>query len=128
MTRTILLLTLLSVAASSAALASGSAQLTVFANSTAPKARKVLFIGNSMLYTHEVPRILVGLMTTQQSTSPLKVREITGNSFTLQDYLADGTADKQLAAGGPWDEVIVAEKSSRMVPSYPRPDPIWLHV
>ncbi len=81
---------------------------------------KVLFIGNSILYVGETPQVLVSLIRSTNGSPSLKVAEVGGPNFTLQNHLEAGLAKRSIEQNGPWDYVIIQQQTSELVSSEPR--------
>jgi hypothetical protein len=99
---------------STATSSKGPANLHAFAESQSPSALKVLFIGNSILYVGEIPEAFAALVQSANSQSQLKVSEVGGSDYTLRDHIEDGTAERTINSGGPWDCVVLQEHSSEV--------------
>jgi hypothetical protein len=85
-----------------------SAMLTTDNTSTA---RKVLFIGNSIMYWHEVPKIFASLLKQIHPKSPTKIAYVVGNNYSLKDHWDAGRALEFINQKGPWDYVILQDSS-----------------
>ncbi len=85
-------------------------RLVVYANSNLPEALKVLFVGNSLTYYHDMPAIMIGLIRQEQPDRPLKVAMLTGPGASLQDHYRSGKLKEVLQEHGPWDWVVLQEK------------------
>ncbi len=79
--------------------------------SNKPTALKILFVGNSILYWHDVPRVFVSLAKRAAPERPLKIVAVMGDNYSLMDHLDAGTAVKVLKEQGPWDYVVLQGKS-----------------
>jgi hypothetical protein len=72
--------------------------------------RKVLFIGNSYIYTNDVPLLLKQMVTSFKDT--FDYDQNTPGGYTLQAHSADVTTIGKINAQN-WDVVIVQEQSQR---------------
>ena len=85
-------------------------RLVVYANSNRHDALKVLFVGNSLTYYHDMPAIMIGLIQQEQPDRPLKVAMVTGPGARLHDHYHSGKLKEVLQKDGPWDWVVLQEK------------------
>ncbi len=85
-------------------------RLVVYANSNLPESLKVLFVGNSLTYYHDMPAIMIGLIQQEQPDRPLKVAMVTGPGASLHDHYRSGKLKEVLQEHGPWDWVVLQEK------------------
>ena len=85
-------------------------RLVVYANSNLPEALKVLFVGNSLTYYHDMPAIMSGLIWQEQPDRPLKIAMVTGPGASLRDHYRSGKLKEVLRDHGPWDWVVLQEK------------------
>ncbi len=85
-------------------------RLVVYVNSNSHEALKVLFVGNSLTYYHDMPAIMIGLIQQEQPDRPLKVAMITGPGASLHDHYRCGKLKEVLQECGPWDWVVLQEK------------------
>lgn len=72
--------------------------------------RPVLFVGNSLTYTHDLP-LLVEALADSAGAPPLAVEMIVGPNVSLEDHWADGSARAMIARGG-WDVVVLQQGPS----------------
>jgi hypothetical protein len=70
---------------------------------------KVLFIGNSLTYTNEMPQIFQGLATSQNRR--VRVAMQAAGDYTLEKHWKDGKA-AEMITGGNWDVVVLQEHST----------------
>jgi hypothetical protein len=85
-------------------------RLVVYANSNLHESLKVLFVGNSLTYYHDMPAIMIGLIQQEQPDRPLKVAMVTGPGASLHDHYHSGKLKEVLQEHGPWDWVVLQEK------------------
>ena len=85
-------------------------RLVVYANSNLPESLKVLFVGNSLTYYHDMPAIMSGLIWQEQPDRPLKIAMVTGPGASLRDHYRSGKLKEVLHEHGPWDWVVLQEK------------------
>lgn len=76
--------------------------------------RKVLFIGNSYIYTNDLPGVLQQLATSMGDTLVYDQNTVGGQ--TLQGHSTDATTISKIFAQ-PWDIVVLQEQSQR--PAFP---------
>jgi len=88
-------------------------RLVVYANSNSSDSLKVLFVGNSLTYYHDMPAIMIGLIQQEQPDRPLKVAMVTGPGASLRDHYRSGKLKEVLQEHGPWDWVVLQEKGGR---------------
>ncbi|MBA2460133.1 MAG: hypothetical protein H0V43_14415 [Gemmatimonadales bacterium] len=75
---------------------------------------RVLFIGNSLTYTHEIPELVAGLG--EISDGPrVQVSEVAFGNYSLEDHWNRGDALDSIAKGG-WD-VVVMQQGPSTVPA-----------
>jgi hypothetical protein len=72
--------------------------------------RKVLFIGNSYIYTNNMPQLLQQLATSMKDT--LEYDQNTPGGYTLELHSTDATTINKIYAQN-WDVVLVQEQSQR---------------
>ncbi len=72
--------------------------------------RRVLFIGNSYLYTQDIPGIVQALADSAHGDH-LAVETVAGPDFALIDHWNEGTARKEIAKGG-WEWVVLQQGPS----------------
>ena len=70
----------------------------------------VLFIGNSLTYTNDLPAMFTALAEAAGKPRPF-VRAITGGGLSLEDHWNLGEAQKAIAVGG-WDFVVLQQGPS----------------
>lgn len=75
-----------------------------------PRALKVLFVGNSLVYVKSLPRQFAYLCS--MTNRPLKLYQVVEPNQTLAGHFARGRVARLLSSCGPWDYVILHDKSS----------------
>ncbi len=85
---------------------------TFVTTSDIPSAAKVLFIGNSILYWHDIPRIFSFLMTQVEPLQPTKIAYVVGNNYSLKDHWDASTALDYIRKKGPWDYVVIQDSTN----------------
>jgi protein-S-isoprenylcysteine O-methyltransferase Ste14 len=70
----------------------------------------VLFIGNSLTYTNDLPGMLTALAAASGKARPF-VRSVSVPGFSLEDHWNQGDAKKAIAVGG-WDFVVLQQGPS----------------
>lgn len=76
-----------------------------------PKALKVLFIGNSLTFSNDLPVVFQHLAHLNQPQRPLKIGQVTYPDITLGQQWEKGVAQKAITNKGPWDFVILQDHS-----------------
>jgi len=91
------------------------APVSVFnlADSPSSASLKVLFIGNSLTYTNQIPLIFQSLVLENNPNQQLKITEVVASGLTLEEHWQDGTAARIISQQGPWNYVVLQEQSSR---------------
>ncbi|RTL42382.1 MAG: hypothetical protein EKK48_10330 [Candidatus Melainabacteria bacterium] len=79
---------------------------------SSPKSLKVLFIGNSILYWHNVPKIFADLTGAIDPQKRAKVAYVVGNNYSLKDHWDANAARKFIREFGPWDFVILQDQTN----------------
>jgi hypothetical protein len=74
---------------------------------------KVLFIGNSLTYTNQIPLLFCHLVSEKDPQLQLKITEVVASGLTLEEHWQDGTAARVIAQQGPWNYVVLQEQSTR---------------
>lgn len=77
----------------------------------APGGHHVLFIGNSLTYTNDLPRTLTDVAALGGDT--IRAEMVAYANFALEDHLAAGTAQQAIALGG-WEYVILQQGPSAL--------------
>ncbi len=72
---------------------------------------RVLFVGNSLTTTNDLPSTVSALATT--IGRPLEVGRVTADGYALEDHWNDGRVRTELA-GGDWDVVIMQQGPSAL--------------
>ena len=85
-------------------------RLVMYATSNLDESLKVLFVGNSLTYYHDMPALMIGLIQQEQPDRPLKVAMVTGPGASLHDHYRSGKLKEVLEEHGPWDWVVLQEK------------------
>ncbi len=80
----------------------------------AQNTRKVLFIGNSYIYTNDLPNMIKTLASDCSDT--LEYSQSTPGGCTFQNHLSNSTTLSLIQQGG-WDHVVLQEQSQ--LPSFP---------
>ena len=75
-----------------------------------PEALSVLFIGNSLTYSNDLPDLLKQLLKVAQP-NPVHVEAVALPDYGLPDHWVSGSSRKRLAAGG-WDLVVLQQGPS----------------
>ena len=73
---------------------------------------RVLFIGNSLTYTNDLPG-LVQQLASVTGGKPLTVSSVTAPNYSLEDHWNTGNAAREIAAGG-WDVVVLQQGPSSL--------------
>ncbi|MDX1395378.1 MAG: SGNH/GDSL hydrolase family protein [Gemmatimonadota bacterium] len=71
----------------------------------------ILFIGNSLTYTNNLPAMLQRLLESHGDVGTVGVGSIAFPNYGLQDHWAEGTA-RQTIADGEWDYVVIQQGPS----------------
>lgn len=83
-------------------------QQIIVEDSSEPDSLKVLFIGNSLLFTSCMPAQFAHVYS-QRSKRPLKVWQLVRPGETLRGHLKTGDVQKIMRFYGPWDLVIIQD-------------------
>lgn len=92
-------------------------EIKTHASSDAKQSTKILFIGNSLTYGHDMPNLFVKIYRLLYSDAPLVVESAAGPSFTLKEHLSNNKTQEALGKDK-WDYVILQEGTQ---PAYNRP-------
>lgn len=76
-----------------------------------PKALRVLFVGNSLTATNDLPALTAGIA--RQAGRRLEYRTIAPGGYALEDHWNQGDARAALASGG-WDVVVMQQGPSAL--------------
>jgi hypothetical protein len=76
-----------------------------------PQTLRVLFVGNSLTATNDLPAVVVRLAA--QSGRRLEYRSIVFSGYALEDHWQQGDARAALASGG-WDVVVMQQGPSAL--------------
>jgi hypothetical protein len=79
------------------------------ATGPAPEAFAILFVGNSLTYTNDLPGLVEGLLVAAGTEAD--VRGVAFPDFGLEDHWVEGSASDLIAAGG-WDVVAMQQGPS----------------
>jgi hypothetical protein len=71
---------------------------------------RVLFIGNSLTYTNNIPGMLKALIDSANA-GPVTVEQVTFGGYGLEDHWGLGSAQDAIAEGG-WDVVVIQQGPS----------------
>jgi hypothetical protein len=83
----------------------------------APLTRRVLFVGNSLTYFHDMPAIVEALsVAAGNAPVRLECRAVTAPGFSLEDHWDGSDARAQIARGG-WSFVVLQQGSSALAAS-----------
>ncbi|MEM1127619.1 MAG: hypothetical protein AAGI71_13285 [Bacteroidota bacterium] len=74
---------------------------------------RILFIGNSLTYTHDMPAV-VEAMAASQGGPPVVARAVVGGNRSLEDHWYARTALRALHEDGPWDAVVMQQGPSSL--------------
>lgn len=77
----------------------------------APAPRRILFVGNSLTYTNDLPAIVAELA--RQGGEPIEVATIAHPDFSLADHLATGEAAQRIAKEA-WDLIVLQQGPSAL--------------
>src|SRR3954468_18801752 len=72
-----------------------------------PRAYRVLFIGNSLTYTNDLPGTVAGLALAAGDT--IEVQTVAGPNLALIDHVAGQTNAVAVIKSGPWDYVVLQQ-------------------
>jgi len=84
----------------------------LFFDSVASGCHKILFIGNSLTYTNQLPIVLAALALNSQTCSELKVGEVVQGGATLEQLFNGPSAVNAIRTDGPWTEVVLQDQST----------------
>lgn len=71
---------------------------------------RVLFVGHSKFYWHDMPKMLAGMARRQ----PVTISYVFGDAYSLEDHWRKGVARKVILSQRPnWDYVVFIEKTNR---------------
>jgi hypothetical protein len=76
------------------------------------EAIRVLFIGNSLTYSHDIPALVAGLQGPAQGPA-VQVSQVAFGGFSLEDHWQQGDALDSIARGG-WDVVVMQQGPSSL--------------
>ena len=74
---------------------------------------RVLFIGNSLTYANDLPRLVAAISTVAGDDPPLQAEQVTYGGFALEDHLVQGDAPRAIEQGG-WDVVMLQQGPSTL--------------
>src|SRR5512139_3358719 len=75
-----------------------------------PAALNILFVGNSLTYTNDLPGVVAALIDSA-GLGPVAVRSVAFPNFGLEDHWVQGGALQQLGRTG-WDYVVMQQGPS----------------
>jgi hypothetical protein len=75
---------------------------------------RVLFVGNSLTFTNDLPQIVAALA--DSAGKPMRARAVTGSGINLDDHWRGGKA-RRLLAQGEWDVVVLQQGPSALAGS-----------
>jgi hypothetical protein len=78
-----------------------------------PDVLKILFIGNSITYYHDLPAMFAALARAANHGREPKVVQVVGGGLSLEDHWRNGEASRAIRDLGPWDYVVLQEQSDR---------------
>ncbi len=84
----------------------------IIADDKSSYAHKVLFIGNSILFVGETPEAYADVSKSMEPNKQLKITEVAGPGFKLQDHIRTGMALDAIKNEGSWDYVIIQPQSN----------------
>ncbi len=84
-----------------------------------PDALKILFVGNSLIFTNDLPLVLLDLLKARREKPKtgislergFKFYSVVQGGFRLEDHWNYKIASQCIKEGGPWDYVILQEQS-----------------
>jgi hypothetical protein len=74
---------------------------------------RVLFIGNSLTESNDLPRLVAALSVVAGDDPPLQSASVAYGGFALEDHLVQGDAPRAIAQGG-WDVVTLQQGPSTL--------------
>jgi len=83
------------------------------ASGSDPDVLKVLFIGNSITYYHDLPAMFAALSRAANHGREPRVMQVVGGGLSLEDHWRNGYACRAIREFGPWDYVVLQEQSDR---------------
>ena len=78
----------------------------------APVAGRVLFIGNSLTESNDLPAV-VEMVSRQAGGTPISTASVVSGGFSLEDHWNQGTAQRRIAEGG-WSIVVLQQGPSAL--------------
>lgn len=91
--------------------------IKLHSSSSDPKAKRVLFIGNSLTYTFEAPEQFSKIIKLVRPNQTFSVFSATGPNFTLAEHLSDRNT-MALVTKGKWDYIVLQEGSRAIYGDY----------
>ena len=76
----------------------------------APVAGRVLFIGNSLTESNDLPAV-VEMVSRQAGGTPISTARVVSGGFSLEDHWNQGTAQRRIAEGG-WSIVVLQQEAA----------------
>lgn len=74
--------------------------------------RKILCIGNSILYCHQAPKMLTAMIKAKKPNEKVEVEMVAGSGYSLKDHFLDGLAVRELKRRQ-WDIVVLQESTAQ---------------
>lgn len=78
--------------------------------SSSANAIKILFIGHSKFYINNMPKMF-NYIVQQRASQPMKIYSVFGDAYGLDTHWRSGLARKAIREQGPWDYVVLFEKT-----------------
>lgn len=79
--------------------------------------RRVLFLGNSFTYMHDLPGMVVRLAASADPPLRYRAGMIATGGARLSDHLGTGRLGREMARGG-WDDVVIQGHSGELLPAH----------
>ena len=89
----------------------------MFFESRSRASKKILFIGNSLTYTNQLPIVLAALVTNSGTSAEIRVGEVVEGGWTLDRLFNDSNACKAINLDGPWTHVVLQDQSTTPITS-----------
>jgi hypothetical protein len=84
----------------------------MFFESRSRDSKKILFIGNSLTYTNELPITLAALVTSSGTNDEIRVGQKVEGGWTLAQLFDQSDAVKAIKEDGPWTHVVLQDQST----------------
>ncbi len=91
--------------------------IQIHTNSIDPKAKRVLFIGNSLTYTFDAPEKFSKIIKLVRPNQTFSVFSATGPNFTIAEHLRDRKT-MSLLAKSKWDYIVLQEGTRAIYGDY----------